>query len=490
MRTWVTVLLIELCCAGSLQAQTTDCSVSGYLFNVDGSPARQAPTKAIAVVNSGPSFVLTPIALTTDVTGFTTFTAPRRSIIWIAATALGLAVAGDVAIVIPDADSATLDVLAQSARPPVSGFSLTSGHNPRLALWLPDVGINLNVGSMSLGSVKDSGTASSAADSSSGQMEKARPSSESVRSGLDTTSSVQQAFARAARAVAPLTINEDIVTSGLYRFQFPAPPNGAHGNAEWVSAQTIGDASAADFNLAIASSPNSGSARNNIVTSWGYNNNGDGIRVVPTEPSLNYRIETFYSPNAGAEYMESHLQYESTKGKLLRPFSFQIDRNTNVSSMQIQTDGLSYLGPDETQYVKFMPHGVYLMNRTALASYVNNSVFIQQLNAVGNRFVNLAYLDGADRIKLGDGGTDVVVSGGLYLGSSGGTRLTDSSGAGLGLATSGGGGAFLTGTEVAAPPAPPAANGWKLYANDDGTGKTQLCVLFSTGPPQCFAKQQ
>ena len=123
-------------------------------------------------------------------------------------------------------------------------------------------------------------------------------------------------------------MSDDIVTTGSYRFQFPATSNS---NAQWMSAQTAGDASAADVNFAISEHAQPGAARNNIVTSWGYNNNGDGVRVVATEPALDYRIETFYSPSPGHEYMESHLQYQSTSGKILRPFALQIDRNTNLA---------------------------------------------------------------------------------------------------------------------------------------------------------------
>src|SRR5712691_8419017 len=144
MRTCLIVIVIELCCSGILRAQTADCIVSGYLFRPDGSPAAQTQVNVITVVNSGSSFILTPIVLTTDTAGFTSFNAPRLSTVWIAGTALGLTGSGDVAILIPDAGSATLDDLRQSARPPV--FNLTPGLTPTLAVSLQDFGINLSVG--------------------------------------------------------------------------------------------------------------------------------------------------------------------------------------------------------------------------------------------------------------------------------------------------------------------------------------------------------
>jgi hypothetical protein len=38
-------------------------------------------------------------------------------------------------------------------------------------------------------------------------------------------------------------------------------------------------------------------------------------------------------------------------------------------------------------------------------------------------------------------------------------------------------------------PAAPGANGAKLFVRDNGSGKTQLCVLFSTGAVQVLATQ-
>lgn len=49
-------------------------------------------------------------------------------------------------------------------------------------------------------------------------------------------------------------------------------------------------------------------------------------------------------------------------------------------------------------------------------------------------------------------------------------------------------GSYIAGTEQSAPSAP-AANGYRLFAQDNGAGKTQLCVIFSSGAAQCFATQ-
>jgi hypothetical protein len=45
---------------------------------------------------------------------------------------------------------------------------------------------------------------------------------------------------------------------------------------------------------------------------------------------------------------------------------------------------------------------------------------------------------------------------------------------------------FIAGVEMTAPAAP-AANGYRIYAEDNGAGKTRLMVLFASGVAQQIA---
>ena len=47
-------------------------------------------------------------------------------------------------------------------------------------------------------------------------------------------------------------------------------------------------------------------------------------------------------------------------------------------------------------------------------------------------------------------------------------------------------GSFIQGKEMTEPPAPPA-NGFVIYAEDNGSGKTRLMVKFASGAPQQLA---
>jgi hypothetical protein len=47
---------------------------------------------------------------------------------------------------------------------------------------------------------------------------------------------------------------------------------------------------------------------------------------------------------------------------------------------------------------------------------------------------------------------------------------------------------YVEGTEITAPAAG-SANSFRLFARDNGAGKTQLCVIFNTGAIQVIATQ-
>lgn len=50
-------------------------------------------------------------------------------------------------------------------------------------------------------------------------------------------------------------------------------------------------------------------------------------------------------------------------------------------------------------------------------------------------------------------------------------------------------GYFIEGRELSGDPSAPAADRFRLFAKDNGAGKTQLCVIFNSGAAQCFATQ-
>lgn len=89
----------------------------------------------------------------------------------------------------------------------------------------------------------------------------------------------------------------------------------------------------------------------------------------------------------------------------------------------------------------------------------NNSTVMAARNAANNGNLWIVQTNGSDEIIFGEDGTSAT-----------GTKT------------------IIVGTETT-DPAAPAANGWKLYARDNGAGKTQVCVRFPTGAVQVLATE-
>jgi hypothetical protein len=171
--------------------------------------------------------------------------------------------------------------------------------------------------------------------------------------------------------------------------------------------------------------------RPDTAMTWGWNNTHDGGQYTAGEPALMYRVEDYYKPvSPGNSYMESHLQYVSAAGVVLRPWQVQITRETDYVFTGIQADAFNYLGHDGTQWVKWVAGQQMLMHGEIIASYTNNSQPFRQAKVNGS-LVSLVYVDTANRIHVGDsshGAGDVVIdAAAVEIGGAVGVTATGSS---------------------------------------------------------------
>ncbi len=516
MRTCLMVITMELCRAGILQAQTANCTVSGYLFKPDGSLAAQAQVNVISVVKSGRSSVLTPLVLTTDASGFTSFAASRLSTVWIVGTALGLTASGDVAILIPDADSATLDVLAQSARPPVSGFNLTSGTNPTLALSLQDFGINLNAGPAALSTTVESfngrsgavnltssdistalnftpldpGTVVGAVNASTAQIDAARLSSDVVRRNVANVFAAQQIFSNGLHLNGGTQTITATTNTDMMRFYRWNPPSGwelgskinsqgAFFTNAWITVSGTGNGflhpSSDPYMLGIWSDVDAPAMQ---VRGFGGSNSslfsglsGPGNYTFSIEE--NGKLLWGASNTRGSLLADGTNLYRfaastlKTDGKLLVGGSFGIGTATPRGKFEVSGPGQNIVyitgtGPSGQAILLFDTPNVVNAHTWDVRSAGHSLLFRD--NTVG-----------AYRLSIAN-------SGNVGIGTTTPSQKLDVNGS-INLSGS------IIGAMLPADPTPPDAGGWKLYAKDDGTGKSQLCVEFASGPPQCFARQ-
>lgn len=128
-------------------------------------------------------------------------------------------------------------------------------------------------------------------------------------------------------------------------------------------------------------------------------------------------------------------------------------------------------GTDAANYIRIAPSNAASSPHLALGMYGNGGVI------VGNSTSLTPNADGL-----------VVVSGQIQLAGTSnafGSLMRDGAGVKV-IAGDGTTGAFLSGVEQSAPAAP-AANGYRIFAQDNGAGKTQLMVIFGSGVAQQIA---
>jgi len=171
-----------------------------------------------------------------------------------------------------------------------------------------------------------------------------------------------------------------------------------------------------DFNVGYQSVANVGSARANVVYTWGYNGDASGGGFDdPTEPSLCYRIESIFAPSVGNEFIEVHIQYNTPGGFGCRPMGYTIDRNTNNIAQAHQVHSFELVNPStSTTYLVSTP--TTFLTPVGHSVSTNNVPALQQRNAAGTQFVPLFTLDSLDRILFGTGTNPCVVQQNLTVG--------------------------------------------------------------------------
>jgi hypothetical protein len=248
------------------------------------------------------------------------------------------------------------------------------------------------------------------------------------------------------------------------------------------------------FNLCSGSAPNAGDAtRDDHVLTFGYNTTPGGGRANNAEPCIEWRMEDYYYPGGGAggPYIETHWQYYDATGAGFRPFAARIDRTNGGYIANSQVDfsatALNYIDITGVQRIKWTATQMLLMNSAIIQAAVNNYQCFQQMNAAGTQMLSLAYIDDSNLLRLGVGTQGCVANSSIRVGATGG-MLSNFADQGLKLTRADNSGAYFVFHEQA-DPGVANADECKFYARDNGSGKTQFCVIFSSGSPIVLATQ-
>src|SRR5262249_32164147 len=107
----------------------------------------------------------------------------------------------------------------------------------------------------------------------------------------------------------------------------------------------------------------------------------------------------YYNPLGTHSYMESHLQYVSATGTVIRPYGLQIDRDTDYTTIAESADAWNYLDRSaQTQYLKAMPGSFLLLNGMRIISFTtHHCTAFQMLNAAGTGSIRLPYVNNLDQ---------------------------------------------------------------------------------------------
>jgi hypothetical protein len=263
----------------------------------------------------------------------------------------------------------------------------------------------------------------------------------------------------------------------------------ASASKKHLTFKTMESASQA-YTMGIYSAANPFGTRRNQVLKWGYNfDPTTNARLDAADSALLYDIESFFTPDAAGTAMESHIVYVTPAGVSYRPFQLFIDRATTNITTAFASDRFSIETHDGIERFALTGPDFRLQPGTIMNKVTNNQPWMKQLNAAGSATISLAFVNNQNMVMLGDGNAACIgIETRLQFSNEIWSGYPSLKANGAALAVRNGddtGPARLECLGVQFPegaaPAAPGANLANLWVQDNGAGKTQLMVQFTTG---------
>ena len=163
---------------------------------------------------------------------------------------------------------------------------------------------------------------------------------------------------------------------------------------------------ASNFNLSVHTFPGvnlpAGDARENNVVNIGWNVGPNGTRENPDEAMLRIAFEEHFKQAGSPAAFEWHLSSMDEAGVEHRPISSYLHKDGSPGSdISLNVDFLVFKDYNYNQQIKYDFLTGKIFHRAGLFFEfdANNSPVARQVNAAGDGFVNLPYIDAANSIR-------------------------------------------------------------------------------------------
>jgi hypothetical protein len=164
-----------------------------------------------------------------------------------------------------------------------------------------------------------------------------------------------------------------------------------------------------DFVMQVAEFANVGDTRENRVYRLGYNLAGGGARLVAGDPAFGIEFESHYAPDAN-RYTEFHLAYYKADATAIRTHTWIADKTTD--NLILSTTANKYVlysaATLQPSFIFTDMTALDVQSGSLVRKSTNNAGWLQQLNAAGNSFVNILYLDSRDTVMLGENHSNIA----------------------------------------------------------------------------------
>ena len=354
----LSVAAIGLMASQAFAQSSNSCTIQGHIYRPDGSPAAGETVHIIKVEQQGSPIAFTPFDVQADNAGAISFDITRNSEVWVQANNVdGLNVIGGVPLQVPDAPTASFEVLwhlgdgvltfnGRAGDVTLNGLDISAalGYTPvNPAALTAYATLGGQPGGQTLSGGNQAGDALTLRSTSSSSKGKILFGSSGYDEAFDRLGIGTNAPADSIETLGHIRVG---IEKGV-RFQTQGTPFSIH-----VSSQLFNGTRDDVFYLAYNLLPGTVSSK-----------------IVASEPQLKFGLEANYNPGDHTQ-MEWNFDYVSADNTVFkRPLTFGIDRATHIADWTFSQRNFTLADNNGIAYANFEPTNGLTLSRTGLTTW-------------------------------------------------------------------------------------------------------------------------